>query len=423
MKKLLFLGLAMAACAVWSEPASETKVSDAAAPKAGVSAPVRVSQPALHRLPPSVRDRAPVAMTSRPQARSFGRLSDGRETHIWRLQGLGGLTLDVTDYGGRVVRCLAPDRYGNLADVTLGWNTAEEYEKYGSSMGTIVGRFGNRIRDGRFTLDGQEYVLDVNETNPPPRHCTLHGGAAGWERQVWNARVLSRGPVKGIELSYVSKDGEMGFPGTVTCRVTYRVMPNNVWMIDYEATTDKPTVINPSQHGYWNMAGEASGDILGQEIQIFADEYLPTDGGLIPLGRAPVKDTGFDFTVPKPFGSMMSWMAANTNLVCTGNWYDHNFCLRGKIGELHPAIMMRDPVSGRRLEIWTVEPGLQIYGSQDFDASRPAKTAGTRMCRYGGLVIETQHFPDSPNQPDFPSTVLRPGEVFRSHSEYRFTAE
>jgi len=365
---------------------------------------------------------AGMAFAKPRQARDFGKLSDGRATKIWRLQGVGGLTLDVSDYGGRVVRVYAPDRYGNLADVTLGWNTAAEYEKNGFSMGTLIGRFGNRIKDGKFTLDGKEYQLPINE-NKAKRHNNLHGGPDGWDTKVWKAKLRNHGQVKAIELTYVSKDGEMGFPGTVTCKVTYSVLPENVWTVDYEATTDKPTVLNLTHHSYWNLAGEASGTVLDQELQIFADEYTKTDEGLIPLANVPVKGTGFDFTTPRTIGAKADWMAKCAEIACMDNWYDHNFILRGKVGELKQAATMRDPVSGRKMEIWTTEPCMQMYGAQNMDGSLAAKQAGRKYPQFAGVALETQHCPDSPNHPEWPTTVLRPGETFKSHTEYRFTAD
>ena len=366
---------------------------------------------------------AAFATPTTPTKRSFGRLSDGTETTLYTLRGAGGLTLDVADYGGRLVRCSAPDRFGNSADVTLGWNTAREYETQGFSMGTLIGRYGNRIADGKFTLDGKEYQLPLNEVKPAPRHCNLHSGPDGWDTKVWQARPFVEGDVVGLVLTLTSPDGDMGFPGTVQCKVTYRVLPTNVWTIDYEATTDKPTVLNLTHHSYWNLAGEASGDVLKQELQVFADEYTQTDAGLIPTKNAPVKGTGFDFTTPRPIGAKADWMAAQAPLKAMDNWYDHNFVLRGKIGELHPAATLRDPVSGRKLEVWTTEPCLQMYGAQNMDGTLAAKTAGRKLPQFAGVALETQHYPDSPNHPEFPSTVLRPGQTFRSHTEYRFSAE
>lgn len=395
---------------------------DAAAPAAPAVKAASAAEGAARPVRPNRPNRAMRRAPRRGAAvRPFGTLSNGAKTKLYRLQGAGGLVLDVTDYGGRLVRCYAPDKFGNLADVTLGWNTAAEYEKNGFSMGTLIGRFGNRIADGKFTLDGKEYQLPVNE-DKGKRHCNLHGGPDGWDTKVWSARRLHNGPIQGIELTYVSEDGEMGFPGKVTCKVTYKVMPNNVWTVDYEATTDKPTVLNLTHHSYWNLAGESSGNVLNQELQIFADEYSQTTEGLIPTKNAPVKGTGFDFTEMRAIGAKADLMKADKALAPMDNWYDHNFVLRGKAGELKQACKMRDPVSGRTLEIWTTEPGMQMYGAQNMTSDLPAKAAGKKLCQFAGVALETQHFPDSPNRPDFPSTVLRPGETFKSHTEYRFGA-
>ena len=371
----------------------------------------------------SVMDRVPAKGMMRGRVKSFGKLANGQETKIYRLRGMGGLILDISDYGGRLVRCHAPDRYGNLADVTLGWNTAAEYEKYGFSMGTLIGRYGNRIADGKFTLEGKECQLPINEeknTEATQRHCNLHSGPEGWDKKIWQVKPLRMGPIQGLELTYVSQDGEMGFPGTVTCKVTYKVLPNNVWTVDYEATTDKTTVINPTHHSYWNLAGESSGNVLGQELKIFADEYTQTTAGLIPTKNAPVKGTGFDFTESRPIGAKADLMKADASLAAMDNWYDHNFVLRGEAGKLKQAVAMRDPVSGRTLEIWTTEPCMQMYGAQNMTTELPAKAAGKTLCPFAGVALETQHYPDSPNHPEFPSTVLRPGETFKSHTEYRF---
>ena len=366
-----------------------------------------------------------------PKMRIWGNTKfSGHETAVlYTIRGAGGLTLEVSNYGGRLVRCLAPDRDGKLADVTLGWNTVEEYEKNGFSMGTLIGRYANRIANGRFRLDGWDYQLPVNETKPAPRYCNLHGGPEGWDTKVWKVeRVFSdKGDTTnytaGVVFSLVSPDGDMGFPGTVTCKVTYKVLPDNTWVIDYEATTDKPTVLNLTHHSYWNLAGEASGNVLEQELEVFADKYTRTDDGLIPVKDEPVAGTGFDFTTMRKIGAKADWMKAQPGLKCTDNWYDHNFVLRGKTGELKPAATMRDPKSGRKLEIWTTEPCMQMYGAQNMDGTMNAKAAGRKLQQYAGLALETQHYPDSPNHPGFPSTVLRPGETFRSRTEYRFSAE
>ena len=412
---------AMMACAAFAQdPAKGADADGAAAPGAkGENAPQKMSAEDRAKARRSRMDRMRRGDSGRrARVRSFGKLSNGAEARLYRIQGAGGLIIEVSDYGGRLVRCYAPDKYGNLADVTLGWNTAAEYEKYGFSAGTLIGRYGNRIADGKFNLDGHEYQLPVNE-NKAARHCNLHGGPDGWDKKIWKAKLL-HGPVPGIELTYVSKDGEMGFPGTVACKVTYRVLPGNTWTIDYEATTDKPTVLNLTHHSYWNLAGESSGNVLNQELKIFADEYTQTTAGLIPTKNAPVKGTGFDFTELRPIGAKADLMKADASLAPMDNWYDHNFVLRGEAGRLKQAATMRDPVSGRTMEIWTTEPCMQMYGAQNMSYSVPAKAPGKSLCQFAGVALETQHYPDSPNRPDFPSTVLRPGETFKSHTEYRF---
>lgn len=415
MKTLMIsMCAALAACMCVAQDAPKpTETAKSAETVAKTAVPVRKN---VRRMS---GDRALRGPMMRSKVIPFGKLKDGTPVKIYRLQGVGGLILDISDYGGRLVRCYAPDKFGNLADVTLGWNTPGEYETLGFSMGTLIGRFGNRIADGKFKIDDKEYQLPINE-DKAARHCNLHGGPEGWDKKVWKARPLNRGPIQGLELTYVSKDGEMGFPGTVTCKVTYLVRPNNVWSIDYEATTDKPTILNLTHHSYWNLAGESSGNVLNQELQIFADQYTQTTAGLIPTVNAPVKGTGFDFTELRPIGAKADLMKADAALAPMDNWYDHNFVLRGKAGELKPACKMRDPVSGRTLEIWTTEPGMQMYGAQNMTDKVPAKAAGKNLCQFAGVALETQHFPDSPNHPDFPSTVLRPGETFKSHTEYRF---
>ena len=358
-----------------------------------------------------------------PQAQPFGVTAKGEKVSLYTLRGVGGLTLEVTDFGGRLVRCWVPNKNGKLSDVTLGFNTVGEYETNGFCVGTLIGRYGNRIAHGKFTLDGKVYQMPLNETKPP-RHCNCHSGPEGWDSKVWKAEpFVEGGNTPGLRLSLVSPDGDMGLPGTVKCTVTYRVRPDNVWTIDYEATTDKPTVINLTHHTYWNMAGEESGDVMGQELQIFADKWTRTDDGLIPIKDELVEGTGFDFRKPCVIGTKRAWMTAQPWLKCTDNWIDHNFVLMGKMGELHPAATMRDPKSGRRMEIWTTEPCLQMYGAQNMDGTLAAKAAGAKYPQFAGVALETQHYPDSPNHPEFPSTVLRPGETYRSHTEYRFSAE
>ena len=359
------------------------------------------------------------------EIKPFGVTKSGEKASLYTLRGKDGIKLVVSDFGGRLVECWVPGRDGKMADVTLGWKTVGEYETLGFSMGTLIGRYGNRIAGGKFTLDGKEYQLPINEAKPAPRHCNLHGGPDGWDTKVWTAKPFVKGDVVGLELSLVSPDGDMGFPGTVGVKAVYSVLPGNIWRIDYSAETDQPTVINPTHHSYWNLAGESSGNVLKQQLKIFADSYTQTDAGLIPTRNAAVKGTGFDFTELREIGAMAEWMASCDAIKCTDNWYDHNYVLRGKCGELKQAAEMVDPASGRVLEIWTTEPCMQMYGAQNIDlgdsVNIPSKTPGRNLCQYAGVALETQHYPDSPNRPDFPTTVLRPGEKFVSTTEYRFS--
>ena len=352
----------------------------------------------------------------------WGTTKNGEKAHLYTLAGKDGLKLVVSDFGGRLVACYAPDRNGQFADVTPGWDTVGEYETLGFSMGTLIGRYGNRIRDGKFTLDGTEYQLPINEEKPAPRHCNLHGGPEGWDTKVWKADTRATDPNPSITFTLVSPDGDMGFPGTVTAKVTYTVLPGNVWRIEYAATTDKPTVINLTHHSYWNLAGCHSGNVFSQLLRINADKYTQTDAGLIPTQDAPVKGTGFDFTTLRPIGARADWMKAQPELAAMDNWYDHNFVLNGKNGEMKLAAEMVDSASGRALEIWTTEPCMQMYGAQNMKDDLPGK-GGRKLCPYAAVALETQHYPDSPNRPDFPSTVLRPGETFRSVTEYRFSVK
>ena len=354
------------------------------------------------------------------QTRPFGKLKDGTLVKLYRLQGVGGLILDVSDYGGRLVRCYAPDKHGNLADVTLGWNTPREYEENGFSMGTLIGRYGNRIADGKFKIDGQEYQLPINE-NKGPRHCNLHGGPNGWDTKIWKVKRMRGRKHPGLELELVSPDGDMNFPGNVTCKVRYSIVSKNTLVVEYEATTDKPTVINLTHHGYWNMAGEDSGDVMAQELMISADEYTLVTPGLIPIKNVPVKGTHFDFTTISKIGDKRAAMLSDDSLKPTDNWFDHNFFLRGRNGELKHAATMRDPVSGRKMEIWTTEPCMQMYGAQNMDGTLPAKAAGRNLCQFAGVALETQHYPDSPNRPEFPSCVLKQGETYRHFIRYEFS--
>jgi aldose 1-epimerase len=348
----------------------------------------------------------------RTRTEQVGTLADGRPVHRWAMANDQGMTVAVLTFGGIVHTLEVPDRDGVPANVVLGQPTLDDYVAGNPPyLGALIGRFGNRIAGGVFTLDGRTWRLPVN--NPPN---SLHGGTEGFDRRVWTAT----GTDAGVELAYTSPDGEMGFPGTLEITVRYTLTPDNALRIDYLATTDATTVLNLTNHSYFNLAGEAAGSIEGHILQLNGGRYVPTDATSIPTGElAPVAGTPFDFTSPHAVGERIG---DDDEQLRFGAGYDHNYVLDrppGTEGSLVAAARVEEPGSGRVLEVATTEPGLQLYSGNQLDGS----VTGTGGVAYGpraGLALETQHFPDSPNQPGFPSTVLRPGEVHRSATVYRF---
>lgn len=348
------------------------------------------------------------------EEREWGRTPQGEAVTLYELRLPNGVEASLTDYGGVLVRLLTHDRDGNLGDIVLGYDTPEPYfdRATASFFGALIGRYGNRIAGGRFSLDGQTYRLTPN--NGPN---ALHGGERGFDQRLWRgeASVGEDGPQ--VVFTRVSPDGEEGYPGTLTVRVTYTLRPEGALQIDYEATTDAPTVLNLTNHSYWNLSGDARRDILGHELTLGADHFTPVDETLIPTGeRRAVAGTPFDFRTAQPIGARVD--ADDEGLRFAGG-YDHNFVLRGDGG---PAAILHDPVSGRRLTVQTDQPGMQVYSGNFLDGSLVGKGGQTYGHRWA-VCLETQHFPDSPNQPDFPSTVLRPGERFTSRTVYSFSAE
>jgi aldose 1-epimerase len=351
------------------------------------------------------------------ESRPFGTTPDGETVGLITLRNGSGIELDIITYGGTVTRLLAPDREGELADVVLGSEHLESYLMGTPYFGAIVGRHGNRIAGGRFALDGTEYQLAVNNG---PNH--LHGGLVGFDKVVWSAETYEEESESGVVLRYVSEAGEEGYPGELDVEVTYALTSGGDLRIEYEASTDEPTIVNLTHHGYWNLAGHGAGDILDHELTLFASRYTPVDETLIPTGELrPVDGTPFDFRTPTAIGARIE---DDDEQLGFGGGYDHNFVVDGWSGDgsLGPAAVLRDPVSGRTMEVLTTEPGIQFYSGNFLDGSDIGKD-GVVYERRTGLCLETQHFPDSPNQPDFPSTVLRPGETFRSTTVYRFSAE
>lgn len=349
----------------------------------------------------------------------FGKTKDGQLVHQYTLTGAGGVSMDVIDYGGKVVRLFTPDRAGKTTDVTLGFNDVAGYEKFDPYFGSLIGRYGNRIAHGKFALDGVTYSLPTNNA-PGDIPCSLHGGTKGFDAVVWHSEPLSEGRSVGVKFTMTSPDGDQGYPGKVDVTVRYWLTPENVWRIEYEAVTDKATPINMTQHLYFNFRGEAEGTILDHELTIFADHITPVNKGLIPTGSLmAVKGTPFDFTTPWEIGRRIN---ANDEQLKFGGGYDHNWVLNSKGGRLAPAAALYEKTTGRFMEVWTTEPAIQFYCGNFLTDQVPGKR-GKNLCYRGGLALETQHSPDSPNQPNFPSTILRPGETYKTVTEYRFSTK
>jgi aldose 1-epimerase len=323
-----------------------------------------------------------------------------------------GMKVNITSVGGHIMSIQLPDKSGNLTDVVLGYDSAKDYVGGKGFYGSTVGRFGNRIAKGKFTLDGKEYQLSINNGVN-----TLHGGPGGFHNVIWSGKEITTYEGKAIELTYLSKDGEEGYPGNLNAKVVFSLSDSNELKIQYEATTDKPTVVNLTNHSYFNLSGEGNGDILNEQIMINADKFLPVDTTLIPTGELrPVKGTPFDFRTPHTIGLRVN---DNEEQIKAGRGYDHCFVLNKKEGnELSLAAIVYDPASGREMEVWTTEPGVQFY-TGNFLNGAPGK--GGKPYNYrGALCLETEHFPDSPNQPAFPSTRLDPGQTYRSTTIYKF---
>jgi aldose 1-epimerase len=348
----------------------------------------------------------------KPVKTLFGKLADGTEVHSWALEN-GGTRLKVLSYGGIVKSLEIPDRHGRYANVCAGFDTIEDYVAKSPYFGALIGRYGNRIGKGRFTLDGESYQLSVNDGVN-----SLHGGAEGVDKRVWDIEPFSKDSDVGLYLYHTSVAGEMGYPGTLKTKVTYTLTEHGDWRIDYEATTDRATVVNLTSHVYWNLAGEGSGTIEDHELTIAASRYTPTDSGLIPTGElAEVAGTPFDFREAKAIGRDVR--AAHPQQV-RAKGYDHNWVLdKGVTAEPEHVATLRDPHSGRTLKIATKEPGLQFYSGNFLDGTLTGPSG--RTYRQGdALCLETQHFPDSPNQPSYPSTVLRPGQTYRTTTIHSF---
>ncbi|WP_221029426.1 aldose epimerase family protein [Actomonas aquatica] len=345
----------------------------------------------------------------------FGETKSGEATELFTLTNAKGMRVEITNYGGIIVRWTAPDREGKLADVVLGYDDLAAYEAGGAYFGAVVGRFGNRIAGGQFTLDDETYTLPTNNA-PGGIPCHLHGGPEGFDRKVWAAEVAAEGESARLTLKLESPAGEAGFPGTLAVTVVYLLKPENTLEITYTATTDAATPVNLTQHTYFNLAGE--GTIDGHILQMQgASRYLPVDAGQIPTGElAPVAGTPFDFLAPRPLGARI---AEDHPQIKIGCGYDHCWVFDDADGTTHLAAKVMEPISGRVLEVLTTEPGMQVYTGAFIKPGDQGKDGAIYDAR-SGFCLETQHFPDSPNQPTFPSTILRPGETYRSVTAFRF---
>lgn len=344
-------------------------------------------------------------------------IGDFDDIKLFTLTNESGNTVKVTNYGATVTSISVPDRDGKVADIALGYNRVEDYINAVDKpyFGAIVGRYGNRIAKGQFSIDGESYSLAINNA---PNH--LHGGVIGFDKVVWDAKPVVGTGWTGVELKYLAKDKEEGYPGNLNVTVTYKWSNQNELTVDYLATTDKATPVNLTQHTYFNLSGEGNGDILGHELMINAKHYTPVDANLIPTGEiAEVTGTPFDFTVAKPIGRDIGLEHEQLKF---GLGYDHNWVLGNDDGKLITAASVHEPTSGRTMEIKTTEPGIQFYCGNFLDGRLKGKSDKPYLHR-GGFCLETQHYPDSPNQPGFPSSILKPGEKYETTTSFRFSAK
>jgi len=344
----------------------------------------------------------------------FGKTADGQSVDLYTLTNRNGMQAKITNYGGIVTTLTAPDRNKKYADVVLGFNDLDNYLKGGPYFGALIGRYGNRIAKGRFTLNGVEYKLAVNNGE---NH--LHGGVKGFDKVVWTAQPMNTKRGAALSLTYLSKDGEEGYPGNLTVKVVYTLTNNDELRIDYTASTDKDTVTNLTHHSYFNLAGEGNGDILKHQLTLNANQFTPTDEGSIPTGELrKVEGTPFSFLKPMTIGDRID---GNDQQLQFGKGYDHNWVVNGPAGTLRQAATVYEPTTGRVMQVWTTEPGVQFYTGNFLDGTLTGKSGKAYQRRFG-LCLETQHFPDSPNHPKFPTTTLRKGAIYKSTTIYRFSA-
>lgn len=342
----------------------------------------------------------------------WGTAPDGGKVYLYSLTNPAGIEVEITNFGAILVSVKVPDRNGAMADIVLGFDTFDEYLKTRRYYGATVGRFANRIAMGKFTLEGVDYTLAKNNGEN-----SLHGGVHGFHKAVWKGREMPGAP-PAVEFTYLSRDGEEGFPGRLTVTVKYTLTPDNELRIDYSARADRDTVVNLTNHSFFNLAGQGVGDVLDNVVTIDADRFTPVDAGQIPTGELrAVEGTPFDFRQPTAVGARIQEKDAQLK---PGKGYDHNYVLNHAPGKLSFAARVAEPKTGRVMEVFTTEPGVQFYSANTLDGSDRGK-GGNRYGPHSALCLETQHFPDSPNRPEFPSTVLRPGAEFRSTTVFRFS--
>ena len=345
---------------------------------------------------------------------AFGKTDAGENVDLYTLRNSHGVEATITNYGGIVVSLKVPDRSGKFDDVVLGFSSLDSYLKPGPYFGALIGRYGNRIAKGRFMLNGVEYKLAVNNGE---NH--LHGGIKGFDKVVWTGKDMKTAAGPALVLTYLSRDGEEGYPGNLNVRVVYTLTNNNELKIDYSATADKDTVTNLTHHSYFNLAGEGNGDILNTRVTINGARFVPTDAGSIPLGELrKVAGTPFDFLTAHAIGERIN---QDDEQIKFGSGYDHTWVINGRQGVMRLAATAYEPTSGRVMQVWTTEPGVQFYTGNFLDGTLTGKS-GKLYPRRSGFCFETQHYPDSPNQPSFPTTTLKKGATYKSTTIYRFSS-
>jgi aldose 1-epimerase len=352
-----------------------------------------------------------VVSTSSITGTVFGRTTDGSDVEIYSLRNDTGMEARIATYGGILVSLTVPDRDGRFTDVVLGYDRLADYLKNTSYFGAVIGRYANRIGGAKFQLNGKTYTLARNDGNN-----SLHGGVTGFDKVVWDAKVMNAADGPALELNYLSRDGEEGFPGNLAVKTVYRLTDDNELRLDFTATTDAPTLCNLTNHSYFNLAGR--GDVLAHEVYLNASRFTPANGGLIPTGELkPVDGTPFDFRKPIAVGARIH---IDDPQLKFARGYDQNFVVDKPAGQLGLHARVHEPVTGRMMEVLSTEPGVQLYTSNHLDGSLTGKD-GWAYARHAALCLEPQHFPDSPNQPGFPSSVLLPGQTYRNSIIYKFT--